>query len=233
MITKKIILITGSSAGIGRALVEHYTTLGNQVIGCSRNNSSVSLSNYSHFCLDIADENEAKKLFSFIRKKHSRLDVLINNAGIASMNHALLTPIATVDKILRTNVIGTFLFCREAAKIMQKNKFGRIINFSSVATPLILAGESIYASSKSAVNSLTQTLAKEFASLGITVNCVGPTPVRTNLIKSISKEKLEQLINKQSIKRFGEHKDISNVTDFFIQEESDFITGQVIYLGGI
>ena len=97
---KQIILITGTRKGIGRYLVEHYTSLGHQVIGCSRGETDYSIDNYQHFSLDVCDEKEVKKMFSHIRKSYGRLDILINNAGIASMNHALLTAIDTVHKIL-------------------------------------------------------------------------------------------------------------------------------------
>ena len=131
---KQITLITGTRKGIGRSLVDHYTSLGHQVIGCSRNETEYSVDNYQHFCLDVCDEKKVKNMFSQIRKSYGGLDILINNAGIASMNHVLLTPIDTFHKIFRTNVLGTFLFCREAAKLMQRNRYGRIINFATVAT---------------------------------------------------------------------------------------------------
>jgi 3-oxoacyl-[acyl-carrier protein] reductase len=230
---KKIILITGTRKGIGKYLAEHYSDLKNEVIGCSRSNFENSIKNYKHFSLDICDEIKVKELFRFIRKNYGRLDVLINNAGIASMNHALTTSLITVNKILNTNVLGTFLFCREAAKLMKKNNSGRIINFTTVAVPLKLEGEAVYASSKAAVASLTQILSKEFAEMGITVNGIGPTPIKTDLIKSVPKIKIENLINKQSIKRYGKYEDIVNLTDFLIKKESNFITGQIIYLGGI
>jgi 3-oxoacyl-[acyl-carrier protein] reductase len=229
----KIMLITGTSKGIGRYLVEYYTGLGFQIIGCSRSQAEYSLDNYQHYCLDVDDEPKVKQMFSEIREKHGRLDVLINNAGIASMNHILLTPIKTVKRIFSTNVIGAFLFCREATKLMQKNKYGRIVNFATVATPLKLEGEAVYAASKAAVESLTQVLARELAEMGITVNAVGPTPIMTDLIKSVPKEKMDALIARQAIVRYGEFTDVSNVIDFFIRPESDFITGQVIYLGGV
>jgi 3-oxoacyl-[acyl-carrier protein] reductase len=149
------------------------------------------------------------------------------------MNFSILTPTETLRKIINTNFIGTFLLCREAAKKMTKNKYGRIVNFTSVAVPLKLEGESIYAASKSAIETLTEILAKELGYFGVTVNAIGPTPVKTDLIKNVSKEKLELIIEKQAIKRFGEFEDISNVIDFFINEKSDFVTGQTIYLGGI
>ena len=143
------------------------------------------------------------------------------------------TTLDTVHKILNTNVVGTFLFSREAAKLMQRNKFGRIVNFATVATPLRLEGEAIYASSKAAVISLTQILARELADMGITINAIGPTPVKTDLIKAVPENKLNQLLNRQAIHRFGGFDDIANIIDFFIKPESSFITGQVIYLGGV
>ncbi len=229
----KVFLITGTSKGIGKYLVEYYTELGYQVVGCSRNKADYSFSNYHHFCLDVSDEVKVKKMFTEISKKYKRLDVLINNAGIASMNHILLTPVKTVENILRTNVLATFLFCRESAKLMMKNKFGRIINFATVATPLKLEGEAIYASSKAAVVSLTEVMARELADFGITVNAVGPTPIKTDLIKSVPEDKMKRLISRQAIVRYGEFTDVSNVIDFFIKPESNFITGQVLYLGGV
>ena len=203
------------------------------VIGCSRNEPEFSFDNYEHFCLDICDEKNVKKMFSQIRKSYGRLDILINNAGVASMNHALLTTMETVYKIYGTNVFGTFLFCRESAKLMQRNKFGRIINFSTVAVPMKLEGEAIYASSKASIISLTQILAKELSNIGITVNAIGPTPVKTDLIASVPIEKIKNLIEKQAINRYGEYDDITNVIDFFIKPESDFISGQIINLGGV
>jgi 3-oxoacyl-[acyl-carrier protein] reductase len=228
-----VILITGARKGIGRFLAEHYAARGWTVIGCSRAASDLSLPNYRHFCLDVSDESAVKAMFTEIRKTHGRLDVLINNAGIASMNHALLTPMKSVHEVLNTNVAGTFLFCREAAKLMQKQQNGRIVNFTTVAAPLKLEGEAIYAASKAAVLTLTQVLAREFAPFGVTVNAVGPTPVKTDLIRSVPAEKLEALLQRQAIRRFGEFRDVANVIDFFIQPESDFVTGQVIYLGGV
>ena len=172
-------------------------------------------------------------MFSDIRKHEGRLDVLISNAGVASMNHSLLTPLTKVNKIMQTNFIGTFLLCREAARLMQVNRYGRIVNFTTVAVPLKLEGEAIYAASKAAVISLTQILAREFAEFGITVNAVGPTPIKTDLLRGVPAEKLKALISRQAIKRYGETRDVIQVIDFFIDPASDFVTGQVIFLGGI
>ncbi len=226
-------LITGTRKGIGRYLVDYYVAKGYRVVGVSRGCFSASINGYSHFEADISDESAMLEVFSSIRKQFGRLDVLLNNAGIGSMNHILLTPTSTIRSILETNVVGALICCREAAKLMKKGNFGRIVNFSSVATPLKLEGETIYAASKAAVDSFTQILARELGSYGITVNAVGPNPIKTDLVNTVPKAKIDELLSRQAIKRFGEFEDVSNVIDFFLRKESNFITGQIIFLGGI
>jgi 3-oxoacyl-[acyl-carrier protein] reductase len=232
-VANAVTLITGTRKGIGRALAEHYVRQGHQVVGCSRSDIDWSLEGYTHYPLDVADERAVTGLFAEIRRKYDRLDHLINNAGIASMNHSLLTPIATAATILNTNVVGTFLFCREAAKVMKARGHGRIVNFTTVAVPLKLEGEAAYVASKAAVLALTQVLARELAPFGITVNAVGPGPVETDLIRSVPKAKIETLLSRQALQRLGTFDDIANVTDFFLRRESDFITGQCLFLGGV
>ena len=233
MADSRVMLITGTRKGIGAELAKNYAKEGYKVIGCSRKKIDFVLDNYQHYYLDVANEKEVKKAFLKIKKIYGRLDILINNAGIASANHTLLTPVRTVQNILDTNFLGTFLFCREGARMMKKNGFGRIINLVTVATPMNLEGEAIYASSKAAINNFSKIIAKELAEFGITVNTIGPTPIKTDLIRSLPKEKIDSLINSLPIKRYGEIADVKNVLDFFIRPESNYITGQVIYLGGV
>lgn len=227
------IVITGSRKGLGKVLSEYYISLGHTVIGCSRQAGSIDHANYHHFELDVSDEKAVVKMVRTIRKTIGSVDVLINNAGIAAMNHFLTTPLSSAEKVFSTNVIGTFLFSREVAKLMMKQKSGSIVNYSTVAVPLDLEGEAIYAASKAAVESMTRITAKELSHYGIRVNAIGPTPVPTDLIKAVPKHKIEELINSQAIKRLGSSDDVINVIDFFISPKSDFITGQVIYLGGV
>ena len=228
----RVMVITGTRKGIGRYLAEYYLNQGWTVAGCSREASDLQHERYIHYCADVADEGAARKMFVDLQRRFGRLDALLNTAGIASMNHVLLTPMRSVQQIIQTNYIGTFLYCREAAKLMQKRRWGRIVNFATVATPLRLEGEAGYAASKAAVESLTQIFAREVAALGITVNALGPTPVPTDLIRSVPKAKMDALLARQAIRRFGEMRDVSNVIDFFLREESDFVTGQIVFLGG-
>ena len=107
------------------------------------------------------------------------------------------------------------------------------MNFSTVAVPLALEGEAAYAASKAAVESMTRVLAKELGALGITVNAVGPTPIETDLIQAVPEEKIEGLVARQAIQRLGRHEDVANLVDFFLRPESSFVTGQVVYLGGV
>ena len=236
MMEEVITVITGTSKGIGEYLAKYYLSKGHIVYGCSRTIPKwvdENTKNYFHYLLDVSDEKSVKKMFSDIRKKHGHLENLINNAGIASMNHIILTPINVVDNIINTNFKGTFIFAREAYKLMSKRKYGRIVNFSTIAVPLSLDGEAVYASSKAAINTLSKIMAKEFADSGITVNVLGPTPAHTDLIRNVPDKNINNLLGRQGIHRFTQCEDIVNVIDFYLKPESNFISGQVIYLGGI
>ena len=233
MSDREVVFITGTRKGIGRYLAQHFVRKGAVVEGCSRKEIDWQLENYTHHIADVADESEIKTIMSSIQKRHGRLDITINNAGIASMNHSLLTPASMVDRIMATNFRGTFIVCRESAKLMKKRRYGRIVNFSTIAAPMRLEGEAIYAASKSAVTTLTQILAREFADFGITCNVVGPTPIDTDLIRAVPKDKIDHLVQNLAIKRLGCFEDVANVIDFFVKPESGYITGQTLYLGGV
>jgi 3-oxoacyl-[acyl-carrier protein] reductase len=226
-------LITGARKGIGRHLAEHYLKRGWLVEGCSRGESNIEDANYHHFSLDVAEEKPVRSMIADISKRHGRIDAVLNNAAIATMNHVLLTPAKTANRMLEVNVTGTMLVCRDVAKVMIRRRYGRIVNFTTIVAPIALAGEAIYAASKSAVVTLTRILAFELGQWGITCNSFGATPIMTDMIKGVPKDKVDAVVNNLAIKRLGTPEDCANVCDFFVSPESDNITGQVIYLGGI
>jgi 3-oxoacyl-[acyl-carrier protein] reductase len=226
------ILITGTRKGIGKEMAEHFLQSGWSVAGCSRGEPTIQHDHYKHFLLDARDEKRVVEMVRAVSSQCGAIDALLNNAGLASMNHILTTPGKTLHSLFETNVFGSFYFMREVGKIMARQKSGRIVNFTTVAVPIRLAGEAAYAASKSAIEMLTRVGAKELANYNITVNAIGPTPVATDLIKAVPEAKIQQLLSHQAIPRLGRYEDIINVVDFFLDKKSDFITGQVIYLGG-
>jgi len=226
-----VALVTGTRKGLGKYLALQFLSRSYRVVGCSRQPAEWSHQGYQHVCADVGDEAQVRGLFKEVRKL-GRLDVTVNNAGVASMNHSLLTPVDTVERIMRTNFQGTFLVSKESVKVMRKGKAGRIVNLSTIAVPMVLEGESIYAASKSAVETLTKVMSRELAGFGITVNAIGPTPIETDLIKGVPKDKIDAIIEHLAIKRLGKPEDVWNVLEFLIRPESDYVTGQVIYLGG-
>jgi len=229
-----VILITGTSKGIGRYLAEYYLFKNNTVIGCSRSESTIKHENYNHIIADISNEKEILNIYLFIRKNFKKLDVLINNAGInPSILSAALLPASLIKKVYEVNVFASMLFCREAVKMMALKKTGRIINIGSMATKHEVKGESLYTSTKAAMIAYSKVLAKEVYKMGITVNVVAPSVVETELSMKINQIALQEVLNRNAISHYGKMEDISNVIDLLIEEKSSAITGQLIFLGGV
>ncbi len=229
----KSILITGDRKGIGRFLSEKFLKRGWFVYGCSRSDTDLQHKMYKHFELDVCDEKQVIDMFNNIRRGDHKLFCVINNAGVASMNHILTTPKSTFQKLTDVNFIGTALCSREGVKLMLRQRTGRIINFSTVASPLNLSGEAVYAASKAAVETFSRTLSDEVSKYNITVNIIGPSPAKTDLISGVPNDKIMNLLQKLKVKRLCNYDDIVNVVDFFIDEKSSMVTGQTIYLGGV
>ena len=233
MSDQRAMLITGASRGLGRHMAEHFLARGWRVMGCSRKPTDFAHDGYTHVEADITNGDDVKALMKSARTAFGKLDALVNNAGIASMNPIALTPAETAQRIMDVNFHATFNVSQAALRLLKKADAPRIVNLTTVAVALRLDGEAVYAASKSAVEMLTRIAAKEFAPMKITVNAVGPTPIDTDLIRGVSDEKISSLVKRQAIKRKAEPADVANAVEFFVKPASGMITGQIIYLGGV
>jgi 3-oxoacyl-[acyl-carrier protein] reductase len=226
------VLITGASRGLGEALAAHCLAAGDCVVGCGRTASAISHERYRHCLMDVTDAEAVDRLMRELKQTFKTLDVLINNAGIAGMNAIALTPLSAARRMVETNFLAPFNLTREAMRLMRRSAAARIVNVSTVAVPLRLEGEAAYAASKSALETFTRIAARELAPFGITCNAVGPCPIRTKLTAGVPDEKIQALIDRQAVRRWGVAADVVNVVEFFLRPESSMVTGQVVYLGG-
>lgn len=235
---KKIVIITGASKGIGKAISqqmvdEGYFTL---LVDVDKENGKVleaafGAENAKFFPANISDESEVKALFRFVIDNFGRIDVLINNAGIIRDNIIWKMPIEEFDEVIRVNLRGTWLMCREAAKIMRKQKNGRIINIASRAW-LGNAGQSNYAASKAGIVGLTRVLALELGRYNIFVNTVAPGLIDTPLTQALPENVKQKLIDAQPTKTIGQPEDVANAVAFLSSDKTRFITGQILYVDG-
>src|SRR3954451_355966 len=230
-----IVLITGTRTGIGKALATHFLGLGHTVVGSSRKPSAIDHPHYSHHEVDLTDSKRIKSMCRAIRAEHGHLDAAVNNAGIASMNHFMMTPDEMSRRIFDVNFFAVLNCCRETVKLLQKSQepAPAILNVSTVAVPWALEGQLVYSASKAAVEQLTRVMSKELADFDIRVNGIGFSPVDTALTRAVAKEKIDALIGRQTVKRMCTIEDIVGPVEFLVSRESGFVTGETIFLGGV
>lgn len=229
---KSIMLITGTSRGIGLGIAQYFLGKGYMVEGCSRNKATFEAPNYGHTQVDVGNESQVSSWVRKLKRKHGRIDVVINNAGSApAAIPALMIPGDVLENVLRTNTIGTYLVSREVALVMAKRKYGRIINVSSMAVGLHEEGTAAYSASKNAIVEFTRIMAKELAPLNITCNVIAPSMIKTKAVEALGEEVISRALNKLTIKRTVTMEEICHVLEFLINPLGGIITGQVIYMG--
>lgn len=230
----KTALITGTSSGIGHRLAQHLLCNDWQVIGCSRRDAKFEHPDYTHFTLDLTNDSAVSEMFLDIVSHKTESIALINNAGAANMNHFLISPRKTGEKMIWLNSVIAIDCMRQYAKLLLKKRIsgGRIINFSSVATSQAISGQLWYAASKSALETATVVASKELSEMKVTVNCIRIPYFRSPMSGSIGKERVERMLENQAIKRPCTFEDIANAVEFFLNAKSDFITGELLSLGG-
>ncbi len=229
----RVVVVTGARKGLGHMLATHFLAAGAQVIGVSRGDASIDHPAYAHRIVDVGDAAAVHALFVEIARSRGRVDLVVNNAAVLTSVHAMLMPASRAEEMMRTNFLGVLYVSREAAKVMRKRGWGRMINIGSMASTLEPIGDSVYAASKAASITLTGVLAKEFAAYGITVNTLAVTAFETDMLAQLSREKVDAVIAGLPLARYPTADDITNVIDFFASPRSSNITAQTVYLGGI
>jgi 3-oxoacyl-[acyl-carrier protein] reductase len=237
MYKDKVVLVTGSSRGVGLEIANHFLKHHATVIGISKGNSKIENPNYHHFSLDIGDPAAIANCFSTqIAKKFKRLDIVINNAAVLTSQFSMIMPIKNAVDMVNVNLLGVFFVSREAAKLMRNKEPGRIINIGSMAVSLEPVGDSVYAATKAGINTLANIMAKEFASYNVTCNTLSISAIETDMLQQhseVAQIKIKEIIKNLPIPRQAVIDDVLNVIDFFASDRSSYITAQTIYLGGI
>jgi 3-oxoacyl-[acyl-carrier protein] reductase len=234
----KTVLITGATGGIGNALVHKFYDAGYNILATGTNNDKLNLlhDNFNERvkCVkcDLSDKNDINNLVEEANKSYQIIDILINNAGITRDNLFIRMSDDDWDKVININLTANFRLTKLLIKGMIKNRWGRIINITSDAAKIGNPGQSNYVASKSAIEGMTRTLANEVASRGVTVNCVSPGFIKTEILKSIDKSRLETMSKQVPLGRIGETKEIADIVFFLTSEESSYITGQVLHVNG-
>ena len=232
--TKKNIFISGASRGIGKSMAEHFAKSNFNVVGTSRNNFKFDndLENLFPIKLDVTSRNDVKDCFDQLKSKNLLPDILINNAGITADQLFLRMSDDDWDNVINTNLTGTFNLTKIFLKNMIKNKFGRIIKISSISGLMGNPGQVNYSSSKAALNGFTKSLAKEVGSRNITVNCVAPGFIDTDMTSYIGDNERNEILKQIPLNKFGLPEDISKLVMFLMSDEASYITGQTISIDG-
>jgi NAD(P)-dependent dehydrogenase (short-subunit alcohol dehydrogenase family) len=234
----KIAIVTGAANGIGRAISHRLKDDGCYVIAVDIDDangkvliSELGENNAEYIHCNITVENDVNPLYQSVLSKKGKIDILVNNAGIIKDNLIHKMPADDFDTVINTNLKGTWLMCKAAAKIMKEQKSGRIVNISSRAW-LGNPGQSNYSASKAGIIGLTRVLALELGKFNILVNAIAPGLIDTPLTQSLPADVLQKLIQAQPTKTIGKPVDIANAVSFLVSEKTGFITGQVIYVDG-
>ena len=225
-----MIIVTGASRGLGNQICKRLPGQGENIIGLSRNVNGLEFESYQ---CDITSYSSIKAVTKKIKNRHHKARALINAAGIASMNLALTTPSSLTERLIQTNLIGTIYCCQLFAPFLIKNKSGSIVNFSTIAVPMGLKGESVYVASKAGVEGFSKSFAREMSDFNVRVNCIAPGPINTNLIKGVERGLIDKIISNQIIQKQFEADDVSDLVELLIDSKAKSISGQVLSVGGI
>lgn len=239
--TGKTVIVTGGCRGIGLSIVERFANEGARVFALDYvipesgtqlfdNEELNSLTSYLQ--ADVTKEESVKAAIDEILKTNPKIEILVNNAGITRDNLVLRMTEADWDSVLSTNLKGAFICTKVLVRTMMAQRFGRIINIGSVVGTMGNIGQANYSASKAGLIGFTKSIAREFASRNILVNCVAPGYVRTPMTEKLSDDVKQNFMNSIPLKRLAEPSDIANVVCFFASDDASYLTGQLVHVDG-
>ena len=233
----KKVLITGATGGIGKALVKKFSLLGANILATGTKTEKLDLLKKEFANINVLkfDISEHSKIEEFIENVYSQLvglDILVNNAGINLDNLSLRMSDEQWKKVIDINLSSTFMLCKYAIKKMLKNKYGRIINITSIVGHTGNLGQANYAASKAGIIAMSKSLAIEYAKKNITINCVSPGFIQTSMTDNIVESIKAVLTSKIPMSRLGSGEDVANSVAFLSSDSASYITGETIHVNG-
>ena len=233
----KKILITGATGGIGKALVKKFASLEGSVLATGTKIEKLEalkkeFSNINILKFDISDHSKIEEFVENVSSQLNGLDVLVNNAGINMDNLSLRMKDEEWKKVIEVNLGSTFFLCKYAIKKMLKNKYGRIVNITSVVGHTGNIGQANYAASKAGINGMSKSLAIEYAKKNITINCVSPGFIQSKMTDNIVESIKAVLTSRIPMAKLGTGEDVSNTVAFLSSDAASYITGETIHVNG-
>ena len=233
----KKILITGATGGIGNALVKKFSLLGGNVLATGTKNEKLDLLKKDFpkiitLNFDISKHDKVEEFIENVFSQLNGIDILINNAGINMDNLSLRMKNEEWKKVIDINLGSTFLLCKYGIKKMLKNKYGRVINITSIVGHTGNLGQSNYAASKAGIIGMTKSLAIEYAKKNITLNCVSPGFIQTKMTDNIADNIKEVLTSKIPMAKLGTGDDVANTVAFLSSDAASYITGERVHVNG-
>lgn len=237
----KTALITGSARGIGKAIAQRLASQGARIIvsdvlmdAAEETVKEFKDQGYDAFAIkaDVSNADDVKALIKDTVAKYQTLDIMVNNAGVTRDTLMIRMKETDWDLVLDINLKGAFLMTQATAKVMMKQRSGRIVNISSVVGQMGNAGQTNYSASKAGLIGLTKSSARELAARGITVNAIAPGFIESEMTEKLSDEVRTEFMNSTALKRFGKPEDIAAAVAFLVSDDASYITGQILAVNG-
>lgn len=238
----QVAVVTGASRGIGRAIALSLAKAGAYVVLNYRGNQTAADTSLAAIVeqgghgeisrFDVANESEIEQAVKKIVDGHNKIDILVNNAGVTADNLLMRISAVDWDQVIGTNLKGTILCTKVVSRHMIRQRFGRILNMSSVAGQTGNAGQSLYAASKAGIIGFTKTIARELASRNVTANVIAPGFIETDMTAKLSEQQREKSVQLIPLGRFGTCQEVADMVVFLAGEKAGYITGQVFSING-